>query len=74
MARLRPLPYREVERKLRAAGFEKVRQRGSHVKFLRQDFDGARTAIVPRHRELSIGTLRSILRQAGLDVDTFVGM
>jgi predicted RNA binding protein YcfA (HicA-like mRNA interferase family) len=30
-----------------------------------------RTAIVPRHREVAVGTLRSILRQAGLPVDEF---
>ncbi|MDE0168904.1 MAG: type II toxin-antitoxin system HicA family toxin [bacterium] len=74
MARLRPLPYREVERKLRAAGSKIVRQKGRHVKFLRHDFAGVRTAIVPRRREVPIGTLQSILRQVGLDVDEFVRM
>jgi predicted RNA binding protein YcfA (HicA-like mRNA interferase family) len=33
---------------------------------------GGRTAIVPLHRELAPGTLRSILRQAGLSVEEFV--
>lgn len=28
-------------------------------------------AIIPLHRELAVGTLASILRQAGLDADTF---
>ena len=71
MAPLRPLPYREVRRKLEAAGFTETSQKGSHVKFVRQTDEGARTAIVPRHREVAVGTLRSILRQAGLGPDEF---
>ena len=68
---LRPLPYREVKRKLEAAGFTEVSQKGSHVKFAKQTDEGLRTAIVPRHREITVGTLRSILRQAGLSTDEF---
>jgi predicted RNA binding protein YcfA (HicA-like mRNA interferase family) len=67
----RPLPYREVKRRLEAAGFSEIGQRGSHVKFVRQTPHGLRTAIVPRHREVAAGTLRSILRQAGLSWDEF---
>jgi predicted RNA binding protein YcfA (HicA-like mRNA interferase family) len=68
---LKPLPYREVKRKLEAAGFTEVSQKGSHVKFGKQTDEGMRTAIVPRHREVTVGTLRSILRQAGLSPDEF---
>ena len=67
----RPLPYREVKRKLEAAGFAELSQQGSHVKFARQTEYGFRTAIVPKHREVAAGTLRSILRQAGLTWDQF---
>jgi predicted RNA binding protein YcfA (HicA-like mRNA interferase family) len=68
---LRPLSYREVKRKLEAAGFTQVSQKGSHVKFIRRTDEGTRTAIVPRHREVVVGTLRSIMRQAGLASDEF---
>jgi predicted RNA binding protein YcfA (HicA-like mRNA interferase family) len=68
---LRPLPYRDVVRKLNAAGFAESTQKGSHVKFVRYDADVVLTAIVPRHREVSVGTLRSILRQAHLSSDEF---
>lgn len=68
---LRPRPYREVKRKLEAAGFTEISQRGSHVKFVRTTDEGIRTATVPRHREVTTGTIRSILRQAGLDSDEF---
>lgn len=68
---LRPLAYREVKRKLEAAGFLEVSQKGSHVKFIKTTELGSRTAIVPRHREIAVGTLRSVLRQSGLSPDEF---
>ena len=71
MAPLRPLPYREVKRRLEAAGFRFHSQRGSHAKFVREENDGIRVVIVPVHKEIAVGTLRSILRQAGLEPETF---
>lgn len=68
---MKPLPYREVGRRLEAAGFTEAGQSGSHVKFARTTGEGTRTATVPRHREVSAGTLRSILRQAGLSEREF---
>ncbi len=59
---------REVVRALAEVGFVEVSQRGSHLK-LRNAAN--RTVIVPMHRELARGTLRSILRQADLTVDAF---
>ena len=63
---LSPLPYREVKRKLETAGFTGVSQRGSQVKFVKSSDASVYTVIVPRHREIAHGTLRSVLRQAGL--------
>ncbi|MCE2413541.1 type II toxin-antitoxin system HicA family toxin [Candidatus Poribacteria bacterium] len=68
---LRPLSYRQVKRKLEKAGFTIASQRGSHIKFVRYNSDGVQTAIVPYHREISVGLLRSILRQAGLTPNEF---
>ncbi len=68
---LRALPYRTVKRKLLAAGFTETSQKGSHVKFTRLLPEGLRTVIVPSHRQVAVGTLRSILRQAGLTPDEF---
>jgi predicted RNA binding protein YcfA (HicA-like mRNA interferase family) len=68
---LRPLPFREVKRKLEAAGFVEVSSKGSHVKFAKKTSQGTYTAVVPHHREVPAGTLRSILRQAGIDPDEF---
>ena len=69
---LKPLVYREVKRKLEASGFEAIRQKGSHVKFTKQTTEGTRTVIVPQHPEIAVGTLRSILRQAGLSIEEFL--
>ena len=67
----RPLPYREVVRRLRAAGFIEYRQRGSHVRFIKTTPTGRVGVSVPRHREVQRGTISDILRRAGLSVDEF---
>ena len=53
----RPLPYREVARRLRAAGFIEYRQRGSHVRFIKTTPTGRVSVTVPRHRECSAAQL-----------------
>ena len=68
---LSPLSFREVKRKLEAAGFVEVSSKGSHIKFAKETADGTYTTIVPHHREVPVGTLRSILRQAGINPDEF---
>lgn len=67
---MKPLPFREVKRKLEAAGFTEAGQTGSHLKFAKTIEGGMRTATAPKHHEVAPGTLRSIL-QAGLSADEF---
>ena len=50
------------------AGFARVGQRGRHVKLRKADL----TVIVPLHRELAPGTLRSIIRQSEMSVEEFL--
>jgi predicted RNA binding protein YcfA (HicA-like mRNA interferase family) len=69
LGRIKPLPFREVKRKLEAVGFVEVSQKGSHVKFARRHAAATDTAIVPRKSEIPVGTLRSILSQAHIDPD-----
>ena len=57
----RPLPFREVKRRLEAVGFTEISERGSHVKFAKQTEQGLRPAVVPGRREVTAGTLRNIL-------------
>lgn len=67
MGRLRPQPFREIKRRLEAAGFVEAGQKGSHVKFVRRSGEIVDTAVVPKKHEVPIGTLRSILSQAHID-------
>ena len=52
-------------------GFVQVRQRGSHVVLKRLDSTGARGCVVPLHAELATGTLRGVLKQAGVTAQDF---
>ncbi len=54
-----------------AAGWVEVGATGSHVKFAKRSKSGTRTVIVPKHREVALGTLRSILRQTGISPEAF---
>lgn len=57
---------REVVVRLKRLGFAIVSQKGSHIK-LRGIRDGKlQTAIVPNHKEVAMGTLSSILKQANV--------
>ena len=69
MARLRPLPYREVKCRLDSQDLLKLVRKGSHVKFVRRSETTVDAAIVPKKLEVAIGTLRSILSQAHIDPD-----
>lgn len=71
---IRALSYRQVVRKLQKAGFHEVHQRGSHVKFAKVTVSGVRTVTVPRHSEIALGTMKSILRQAGISEEEFEGL
>lgn len=63
--RLRRLSSREILAALRAFGFEVVATRGSHAKLRRVTEDGlAQTLTLPLHRDLDLGTIRAIYRQA----------
>ncbi len=64
-----PFKAREVLAKLQRAGFEVKRQSGSHV-VLRHP-DGRQTYVAMHTRDVPEGTLRSILKQAGLTLEEF---
>lgn len=61
---------REVVKALLKVGYEQDRQRGSHI-ILRQVAAPHRRLVIPDHNEVARGTLRAIIRQAGLTVDEF---
>jgi predicted RNA binding protein YcfA (HicA-like mRNA interferase family) len=61
---------REVGRVFESLGWEAVRQTGSHIIMTKDDQPV--TLSVPDHREVAKGTLRSLIRTAGLTVEEFV--
>jgi predicted RNA binding protein YcfA (HicA-like mRNA interferase family) len=72
MGRLAGFRYREIVRKLKACGFEFDRQAaGSHEIWFKPVTNQYTT--VPNHPgDMPEGTLRAILKQAGIDVDEFL--
>lgn len=72
MPRLPRVSGEEAIRALERLGFRRVRQRGSHVVLKKKTPEGVVGCVVPLHRELAIGTLRGILRQAGVSADEFI--
>ncbi len=62
----------DVIKALKKAGFEVVRQRGSHVSLHKKTPQGILLTVVPRKPEIKRGTLLSILRQAGISREEFL--
>ena len=69
MNELPRLSGRECMKALGKAGFLFIRQKGSHM-ILRRSQPFAQV-VVPDHKELDRGTLRSIIRQSGFTVEEF---
>jgi len=64
-----------IERAPGGAGFTKLgwevaRQRGSHIILVKEG--ALATLSVPDHKEVARGTLRSLIRDAGLTVEEFL--
>ncbi|RKY46907.1 MAG: hypothetical protein DRP91_08425 [Candidatus Neomarinimicrobiota bacterium] len=70
MSTLPRISGREVVAALLKIGYEKDRQKGSHI-VSRQVAYPHRRIVVPDHHEMAKGTLRKIIKQAGLTVEEF---
>ena len=68
---MKKLSGKEVCKILDKHGFQLVRQRGSHMIMQRKTTDSTITVPVPDHKELRTGTLRSIIRQSGIQKSEF---
>ena len=71
MGRLPVVSGRQLVRALRKTGYLVDRQKGSHI-VLRHTEPPFRRVTVPDHKEVAKGTLRAILREAGLTSDELV--
>ena len=72
MPKLPRVSGQQAIRVLEQIGFEQVRQRGSHVVLRRTTPDGDVGCVVPLHRELAVGTLAGILKQAKVTTQEFI--
>jgi predicted RNA binding protein YcfA (HicA-like mRNA interferase family) len=71
MSNISPLPYRDVIKKLRKLGFVFRRATGgSHEIWWNEKTK--MTCVVPHHKEVKGGTIRSIIRQAGINEEEFL--
>jgi predicted RNA binding protein YcfA (HicA-like mRNA interferase family) len=68
MPKLPRISGAEALRALERLGFERVRQKGSHVVIRR----GSKGCVVPLHAELKVGTLAGLLRQADVSPEEFI--
>ena len=72
MPKLPRISSKEAILSLERLGFEQVRQTGSHVVMKKETEDGEIGCVVPVHRELKVGTLSGILKQAQVTVEDFI--
>jgi predicted RNA binding protein YcfA (HicA-like mRNA interferase family) len=70
MGKLGNISGKETAKAFGKAGWEAMGQVGSHLVLTKQ---GERANLsVPQHKELSVGTLRALIRAAGMTVDEFL--
>lgn len=71
MTKLPPLSGRDLIKAFRKIGYVVDHQTGSHI-ILRRTEPPHRRLTVPNHKELAKGTLRALIRQAGLSREEFL--
>lgn len=59
----------EAVRKFKRAGWSVARQAGSHVMMVKPQY--LYTLSIPQHKELGVGLLRKLIKQAQLTVEQF---
>jgi predicted RNA binding protein YcfA (HicA-like mRNA interferase family) len=69
MSALPVLSGRKVVRAFEKLGWQVARQRGSHIIMVQEG--EITTLSIPDHKEIAKGTLRSLIRSAGITVDEF---
>ncbi|MEA2707429.1 MAG: hypothetical protein QOF78_30 [Phycisphaerales bacterium] len=72
MGRLAGFKYRDVAQKLRAFGFAYDRPGPGSHEIWRHTQNGRKVTLTHHPGDMKEGTLRAILREAGIDVDEFL--
>ncbi len=68
MSKLPLLSWRDIVKALAKAGFQVVRQKGSHLILVKDEY----VIPVPKHREIKRGLLQAIIAEAGLTREEFL--
>jgi predicted RNA binding protein YcfA (HicA-like mRNA interferase family) len=72
MARLANISGKDAAKAFQKAGWQALGQVGSHLVLVKP---GVRVNLsIPQHQELSVGTLRALIRHAGMTVDEFLDL
>ena len=72
MGKLHNISGKEAAKAFEKAGWESTGQVGSHLVMVKS---GVRANLsIPQHKELSVGTLRALIRHSGLTVDGFLDL
>jgi predicted RNA binding protein YcfA (HicA-like mRNA interferase family) len=72
MGRLANISGQEAARAFERAGWKPIGQVGSHLIFVKPGV--CVNLSIPQHKELSVGTLRALIRSANLTVDEFLDL
>jgi len=71
MGRLSGFSYLQVAKKMKKLGFQFYRSaKGDHEIWFNAETQ--QKTVIPHHQEIKEGTLRNILKQAKIDIDTFL--
>lgn len=62
MPKLKKISGKDLIKILEKVGFEKIRQKGSHIILKKKTEKGFIGCVVPLHKELAIGTILGILK------------
>ena len=72
LARLANISGKEASKAFQKAGWQVIGQVGSHLVMSKP---GLRVNLsIPQHKELSVGTLRALIRNAGMTVEEFLAL
>ncbi len=72
MAQLPVISGKEAIKAFERAGWEQVRKKGSHVSLKKNGEIAVLT--VPLYKKLDRGTIRALIRSAGLSVEEFISL
>ncbi len=72
MGKLSNISGKEAAKAFQKAGWKPLGQVGSHLVMVKP---GVRVNLsIPQHKELSVGTLRALIRNAGMTVEEFLSL